>query len=503
MTVQTCSECPNFTPFTGADGSALGGCNVTAKVIYWGSLSPMGHLATTAQACTLDKETAVSPPPFFGFVPGNASVPTEPETREAVADCRGCKNYVKAVDIDFDSPGPVCSAKGCLITSVDTDREGCIWAELGIGDGQMLGKRTPYEEIVNATPVAMPVPKVARKPSKKRIDFEPSTYPTDRPVDAQHAGIIRAWRGVEVGEGDKRREEFIPIFEPEFFTETERFLIPATGDDEHPELYHDGSGIMEAFTVECFLNDEPLCLVGEPGTGKTEAGRWLAWQMQMPFHWLQITEETLPEEFLGRVAFGDGKTHFIRGRLPRALERPGLIMSDEFNTGQDSIRQTYRSINTRSATLFLEGEEDASKVRVTRDPWCFHLLSLNPVWDARNLGTREMADADVSRLSFMYVNEPNAEVISQIIVSTLEADGLTVSDDDLQNMLRVREDIKAMSSEGVIPFSWSIRQDVKVARKLHYYNATTAYRRALLDYCTPEAASAVDTVVRSHFGITG
>jgi hypothetical protein len=472
--------------------------------------SPVGHLANTAHACPISDDLnpgdeASSPyTGRDGFIAGDGDLRSL--SGDDLDSCRQCKKFLHKDQLPFPSPGNICGATGYLIgSSLDALVEAahkCECGETGIPDVPVvLNGRSSNERIIQVNFPPQSTVTSAPTVAAARAIHDPVSYSSDLKIAEEHKGIIRAWRAVEVGEGDKVRTEYLPIFEPDYFSEAERKLIPETGSDEHPELYHDGSGIMESFVIDCLLNDEPLCLVGEPGSGKTEAGRWLAWEMQIPFHWFQITEETLPEDFIGKMGFKDGHTFFSWGRFPLAWVRPGLIMSDEFNTGQDAIRQAYRSVNTRSATLFLDGEEDAAKVVAKKHDYCFHLLSLNPSWDARNLGTREMADADVSRLSFKYVNEPKRDVIASIIVTVLEAEGMEITDDDLNNLLAVREDLKNLGREGSMPFSWSIRQDIKVARKLVHYSPLTAYRRALLDYCHPDVATSAEVAIRSHFGV--
>jgi hypothetical protein len=77
---------------------------------------------------------------------------------------------------------------------------------------------------------------------------------------------------------------------------------------------------------------------------------------------------------------------------------------------------------------------------------------------------------------------------------------MKIDKEDLKLMMKVRSDIKEFSKNGTLPFSWSIRQDVKVAGLLYWYSPAEAYRRAILDYIQPEAASAVLAAVRSIFG---
>lgn len=380
----------------------------------------------------------------------------------------------------------------------DTTAFNTLATWIGPADG------TSSEDAIKPPPYVEPKVGPNWAKPKSSVSFvDPKDYHSDMAVEEASRGIIKAWRLLSIGEGSKKKGVYLPIFDPEYFTEQERLNIPQLGDHTHPELYKDGSGILEAFATESWMEGSPLCFVGEPGSGKTEAARYLAYLMQTPFTHLAITDEALADQFCGTVRYDPAKgTHFVWGRLPLAISRPGVVLSDEVNTGPDSILQMYRTLTSSSKMIFLEDEEDVSKRIVRQHPDCFHLLALNPSWDSRNIGTRELADPDVQRLSFMWLEEPGEADIKEIVLNNLEVRGLKITVEELEGMMSVRRDIKEMSRSGALPYSWSIRQDIKVAIKLAYYPPVLAYKRALLDFCPPDSASAVVKVVQSVFGFT-
>ena len=503
--IASCVTCPNFRKVNApVGGESIAQCVEHQKVIFVGTLSPSDHLTELAKRCPSagipsEKDEPLTYPLWDDFV----MTPPKLTGAATLSSCNACVHFKPASSVTGKRSleSPACGAKGEYVDPYSSF-DGCKWATEGIPSVTAVSLSNVIFS-ADAIPVKASAAKKAAAVARESTAYisDPQTYSTDLKVEEEFKGIVRAWRLIEAGEGDKREGYYLPIFEPEYFTSGERLLIPTKGDEDSPELFHDGSGIVEAFTLEVWMQQQALCMVGEPGTGKTEGGRHIAYLTQSPFTHLQITEDTLPDEFLGKTGYSpEIGTHFVWGRLPRAISRPGVVLLDELNTGADSILQTCRSLLASSRTLFLDGEEDAAKHVVKQHDHCFTMLALNPAWDPRNLGVRELADADISRMSYLYVEEPDEATIMQIVTTKLADLELEVSDDELEGMMKVRKDIKEMARSGALPYSWSIRQDVKVAQKMAYYSPATAYKRTLLDYCSPEVGEMVMKAVQSVFG---
>lgn len=413
------------------------------------------------------------------------------ETGKECKTCTGCSNMLtsEATADTFGWPVNLCKAKGLAIFKPLRDAKGCEYAEPGPPTDDPTGLEI-IDEFDRHYRVEDSMVLTSLVPGG--VDaVEPSTQPTEAPVSDEDKGTIRAW--FKVHNPFNGRDYHLPIFEPEFFSDEERALIPQTGDDEHPELYVDHVNLLLTFAVDSWSLDETLCLVGAPGNGKTEFGRYLAWRMQVPFRRLSLTENTDPEDFLGAQAYEPSiGTYFSPGRLPQAWQSVGVLVSDEYNVAPDSILQTYRPLTDNSKQLVIE-----DKI-FERNAYCFHLLTMNPDWDARNIGTRPMGDADGNRLSFAWVPEPPEPVMRHILRERCAADGFKISNDNLELIVRIGKDIREFSEQGIFPGSWGIRQEVKVARKLAHYDLTLAYQRAVLDSVDPETAKLVQQAIDSH-----
>jgi MoxR-like ATPase len=289
----------------------------------------------------------------------------------------------------------------------------------------------------------------------------------------------------------------LPIFDPERFTEEQKELIPKTGDEEHPELYVDYAGLIYTLAVEWMELDETPALIGPAGVGKTEGLRHVAWLMQAPFRRLSFNAESDPDDIIGKWVFQGGETRFIEGRLTKGWKEDGVILMDEPNTSPDSVWQVIRPLTDNSKQLVLD---TATGQHVTRADYCFPGMAMNPSWDARNIGTREIADADGNRLAVMFIGMPPDAVERHILIERCKLDGYELPAATLNSIMKVAADIReaADPEHGHLPITWGLRPQIAVARKTKWYSFEMAYRRAVTDRLEPQTANQILQYVGDH-----
>ncbi len=332
-----------------------------------------------------------------------------------------------------------------------------------------------------------------------RIDtsIEPSTYPTDKPVTpAQEKAGVRAWRKIT----DGKRELYLPIFRRDFFDPIEQAKIPNTGDDEHPEEYVDHMALTFTVAALWFHLDETPELNGKAGTGKTEFFRYMAWLMQIPFERISITADSNIDDIAGKMHFENNHTQFKYGRIPKAWQKPGVIVLDEPNTGPPEVWQFIRPLTDNSKQLVLDQNEGET---IKRSPFTFLGMAMNPSWDPLNVGAEQIGDADGGRLMHIYVDLPDRPTEIGIIRKRCNLDGFMIEDSVLDKVMDVAATLRDMSDNGELPLSWGIRNQIKVARAMAWFDVIRAYRLAVLDYLEPETRVMVEEVVNAHFGKGG
>ncbi len=412
-----------------------------------------------------------------------------------VGTCMSCSNYAPddVVLSEWGWASGACAIKGELVPSAQTTFVGknCQVSDFGTPRRTLLGVTLlpEYDEDF-ATPDLIG--------EFLKGGFDPHAYPTDKPLSADdEAQGIRAWKKIV----DKERPEydtgvFLPIYDINRYDEKTRTKVPQTGDDEHPEDYLDHNNAIYKIAVLWTELDETPALMGPAGVGKTELFRHLAWVMQLPFDRFSITASTELDDLAGKMHFDKEKgTYFQYGRLPQAWMRPGIILIDEPNVGQPDVWQFLRPLTDNSKQLVLDM---AAGERISRHVDAYLGMAMNPSWDPRNVGAEAISDADGSRLMFIGMDLPPAEIERQIIVKRCQIDGYDIPKPTIKAIMQIATEIRGMSEQGALPITWGIRQQIKVARATKFFTMTAAYKAAAGDFLEPEQAQIVLDIVRAN-----
>lgn len=414
----------------------------------------------------------------------------EPSGTKA-AGCNTCLNH--------DSAKNACAATGRVIFPErhTLEASACNW-----GKNSTVRNEATDTPIFSGTPVSITTKpgqgtptsqKPTPKKAVKKMKVSPTSYSSDAQVTAEHdASGIAAWRKIETKRG---KTYFLPIFKTEFFGDRAD-MIPKAGDEKgDPSLYIDHAGVMEEFAVQVYKKDLNLVLIGEPGTGKTETWRHLAYELNMPFDRISYNQSTDPDQVLGIFQFDPTKgTYFDPGYLPQGWVQPGFLLSDEPNLpDSDAILQAYRSMNDSSRELVVYKE------RYLRHDYCFHAMAMNPHWDFRNIGARPLASADSRRLSFFWMPNPTKDMMKQIIMESVEKlDGVAPDKALVDIIIKIGDDLRQLSADQQLPDFWTIAQEIKVCRLVDDFGLEGAYKRAYFNYISPEDASSGLSAIKSH-----
>lgn len=414
---------------------------------------------------------------------------------DTLINCRNCKNCVGQVAVKRETgfPFEACLAKGKIIIQARKECQGCPFAQKGKPQ-ETLGGINFLEHY--ETGFKLPTDQVISRIQGTGATTDPSDYPTDRELtDSDRENGVRSWRRLTDPE-HTGNEAWLPVFEPGIFSDEELAMVPQMGDHTHPETYVDYAGLTYAFAAEAYELQETLVLQGDPGLGKTEFARHVAYLMQVPFRRFSFTSASEVDDMIGKMMYDPEKgTYFHRGRLVDAYSRPGVMVLDELNLAEPALREALRPLFDNNKQLVLDA---GMGEMVSRDPFCFLVIAQNPSWDIRNTGAREGDDADYNRLAVIDVPYPPEVVERHIIVERCKLDGYKIPDETVDLIVKIAGDIRISAEQGLVPFTWGIRQQIKVARKTQFYGLLTAYRRAALDFYEPETREVVMKIVRDY-----
>lgn len=506
---KSCASCPSFlepnevttltnksigTPICGRFGKVLGfpagTQNHNTKILQAvaATCESYGAPKVTLQNSELELEVAI---PDLKI----ASTGGPKRNQDMVKSCAMCAHHVSdyTVQGEYGWWTGMCRAKGKLILSNRQTYEAryCEFKSFGAADNDLSE--------VNLFPIFEDQfwTKGAFKEllAKQNERPDPRTYPSDRPTSAEDtAAGIRAWRQVLDPEGTGNYT-FLPIFDPSYFSDNERGKIPTTGDDEHPENYIDHNGAVYKIAVAWMELDETPMLWGPAGVGKTELLRHMAWLMQLPFERISITGSTELDDLAGKMLFEDGETVFRYGRVPSAWTKPGVICLDEPNVGPPDVWQFIRPLTDNSKQLVLDQNKGE---KLVRNEAAFMGMAANPSWDAINVGAQTIGDADGSRLLHIYMELPPNDIEREILRARCELDGWDITDSQLDVIMGIAADLRALCENGSLPISWGIRNQIKVVRASRWFDLSQAYKLAAADQLEPTAAEELLNVVKAH-----
>lgn len=412
--------------------------------------------------------------------------------------CGMCQNFVpdRIVGKDLGWATGLCSARGKLILPNRQHQEAkdCEFRNYGTVRDNTLGVNLLPEYEDAFSPSADPIKAYFKA---KGSFVEPHDWPTDKPVSAEdQTRGIRAWRKVVDPDGTGH-ESFLPVYDPNHFSESERAKIPRTGDDEHPELYVDHFGGAYLAAVTWRELDETPALWGEAGTGKTEFFRWLAWMMCLPFERISINAQTEVDDLIGKMLAAGGDTYFQYGRLPLAWCKPCVLVIDEFNVGMPEVQQVIRPLTDNSKQMVVDQNNHEL---IARDNDCYLGFAMNPAWDVRNVGAQQIGDADASRLFHIYVELPPDALEREMISNRVALDGWEIDKHRLDAIMAIAAELRALVKDDTLSCTWGIRPQIKVARAMRWFDPVTAYRRAVADFLEPQQQDMLLDVVRAHIG---
>lgn len=434
---------------------------------------------------------------------------SDPEFEAAVlTTCFECVNFIPAhvVADEFQWGESICGAQGNLLFDVVGAAKECPYASAGANrwhtDGLELAPI--YSRAINLkTPVDVWLDSGAGK-YIGAAEFLAAGLSDGEVPGWMYARGVRAMRAVELKKVGAE-PILLPVYDPSLLSLESQVLVPVTGDDGHPELYVDHMNLLQWVSITGYEEARIPALVGAPGTGKTEFSRFLAWMIGLPFVRISIFEDSQVDDAItaksrfvqtGTDANGSAimETVMVKGTLSKWWTQPCVISLDEWNLGNDALVQSVRKFLDNPVVTLDEMDGEV----LTRDYHCFLIASMNPSHDFRNIGTKELADADCSRLEWKHVSLPPDNIERAMIVRWCQSADYEIDADTLDKVMQITLEVREMVDQGRIPVSFGVRQSVRFAMHTKYFDLEDAMRcfTDRLDQSVNGPADTILTAVR-------
>src|SRR3990167_844694 len=188
-------------------------------------------------------------------------------------------------------------------------------------------------------------------------------------------------------------------------TDADPRFVPTAKD------FIDHSEVLEHLALAISEN-LPTLIIGETGTGKTSAVRYLAHLTQNELRRVNLNGATTPDDLVGKTLLNRDGTYWIDGVLTEALRKGQWIVLDELNAASPEVLFVLQSLLDDDHYIVLHEKDDKELVRPHPN---FRLFAtMNP--PERYAGTKELNRALMSRFSLVVsIPLPSPEVEKSII----------------------------------------------------------------------------------------
>lgn len=158
-------------------------------------------------------------------------------------------------------------------------------------------------------------------------------------------------------------------------------------------VFIDHGNIMKTLAI-AIKDNLPTLIIGESGTGKTSAIRFLANKTQNGLRRINLNGGTTADELVGRLLINEKGTYWIDGILTEAMRNGEWVVLDEINAALPEVLFVLQSVMDDDGYIVLTEKDDKEIVVKHKDFRVF--ATCNPPEYA---GTKEMNKALLSRFA--------------------------------------------------------------------------------------------------------
>jgi cobaltochelatase CobS len=266
--------------------------------------------------------------------------------------------------------------------------------------------------------------------------------------------------------------------------------VPANGGN-----FVDHGDIMKTLAIG-IRDNLAVLLMGESGTGKTSAIRYLANLTQHGLRRVNLNGGTTADELVGRLLINEKGTYWVDGVLTEAMRNGEWIVLDEINAALPEVLFVLQSVMDDDGYLVLQEKDDKEVVHKHKD---FRLFATcNPPEYA---GTKEMNKALLSRFAICINAEfPPAAKELEIIENHL---GKAVASTDMAaKLVEMAGKTREAKALGNADYAINTRDILNVLRLVEFMEPMEALSLAFSNKLDTDDNKAVKTTAKLYLPAT-
>lgn len=238
-----------------------------------------------------------------------------------------------------------------------------------------------------------------------------------------------------------------------------------------------------------------VLLIGDTGTGKTSFIRYLANQTGNGFRRLNLNGSTTTDELVGHYVVDDKQNgmRWVKGVLYEAMEEGDWLLLDELNAGLPEVLFVLQSVLDDDKFLVVAEHEN----EIIKPHPNFRLFAtMNP--SLEYAGTRDLNKALLSRFPIV-IQTHYPDAVHEIEIVKMHVPQVT--DQDVNLMVRVAEDVRKGKKENTISFICSTRELINWAKLTAQVGIKPAAELAILNKCELDTdKKTVEDIFKMLFG---
>ena len=265
--------------------------------------------------------------------------------------------------------------------------------------------------------------------------------------------------------GDKPKTKNGPKSRLEILEANPKYAPPTVDEDG---FYIDRD--LWYFLLVNALDQEPLLLIGETGTGKTELAQYATKKLGIG---LDIFDMAISNPVMALCGSKDinpqGFTEFTLARFAKSLQTPGVKLLDEISRAAPSANNVLLPTMDNRRTLYVEGNTSMPEIKMHEKAYFWATANLG----IQYVGTQELDSALMNRFTAVEVTAPPKDMMVQVLEKRVKMDPKLA---DILMLFVEKVNNAENLSRGISP-----RQTLKVGKLVHAgYNLTTAITRIVL-----------------------